>query len=248
MQPPYKAREHIYDEIQVPLVGAAPVVIGVRKRQNQAFRTWSAVAAGVLLIGLVATVLTAGDLAGDDASIQSQAKTSESKAPRAAASLRQLLKEHDRRSVPSVPLMTLQRGRSMTFYDFISASFPSLQATDVKRARACGPGKTCHYHAYASLDMHTDLAQYKKEKDTLIEKQAVHKTADTKTGKDFVHQNMCHLSLTSSELQPVSAHSPFFVQVSPSSLMFMKQTWLDVKLGMSIETFHRIDLFALRSG
>jgi len=120
MQPPYKAREHIYDEIQVPLVGAAPVVIGVRKRQNQAFRTWSAVAAGVLLIGLVATVLTAGDLAGDDASIQSQAKTSESKAPRAAASLRQLLKEHDRRSVPSVPLMTLQRGRSMTFYDFIS--------------------------------------------------------------------------------------------------------------------------------
>ena len=86
MQPPYRAREHLSDDIQVSLVGAAPV-IGVRKRQNQAWRTWSALAAGIVLTGLlVATVLTSGD----DASMKSQAMTSESntKTPRAAASLR----------------------------------------------------------------------------------------------------------------------------------------------------------------
>jgi hypothetical protein len=111
MQPPYRAREHESEDIQVLLVGAAPV-IGVRKRQ-QAWRTWSALAAGLVLVGLIATVLTSGD----DASIKSQAKTSESntKTPRAAASLRQLLKEQDRRRWPCisalcVPLMTLCDG------------------------------------------------------------------------------------------------------------------------------------------
>ena len=110
MQPPYRAREHLSDDIQVSLVGAAPV-IGVRKRQNQAWRTWSALAAGIVLTGLlVATVLTSGD----DASMKSQAMTSESntKTPRAAASLRQLLKQQDRRrfqyiSAPNVPLTLL---------------------------------------------------------------------------------------------------------------------------------------------
>ena len=35
--------------------------------------------------------------------------------------------------------------------------------------------------------MHTDLARYEKDKDSLTEQKAVHKIADTKTGDNCVH-------------------------------------------------------------
>ena len=56
-----------------------------------------------------------------------------------------------------------------------------LHTSDIVRAQACAEGLRCHFESHSKVLVHTDLAQYEKDRDSpssLEEKMTVHKTAD----------------------------------------------------------------------
>jgi hypothetical protein len=143
-----RVREHAEEGIEVRLVGPA-VAVRVNRRP-QWWRSYSALAAALALVALVAVVLTSPggspSLAVKETqsapAILSAGPPSTKVAVDTSLPLRQMLKIHNPRS------------------------FTVLQSTQVTRAKACPAGRKCHFMTHVDVATHTDLVEYDKKPDS----------------------------------------------------------------------------------